>query len=113
MKIREIITTSVNKETGEVEIYSNFKNGLLYGLYAVTDNKTVRAKEKKLTRWWNNNKSIPGYEMSKTNRGWFLDGYHLDEKSTEKWFNLTGNQRYGKPKVHKKWNSVKKQEKKH
>ena len=52
MKIREIITTSVNKETGEVEFHSNFKNGLLYGLYAVTDNKTVRAKEKKLTRWW-------------------------------------------------------------
>ena len=113
MKIREIITTSVNKETGEVETYSNFKNGLLYGLYAVTDNKTVRAKEKKLTRWWNNNKTIPGYEMSRTNRGWFLDGYHLDEKSTERWFNLTGNQRYAKPKTHKKWNSAKKQEKKH
>lgn len=113
MKIREIITTSVNKETGEIEVHSNFKNGLLYGLYAVTDNKTVRAKEKKLTRWWNNNKEIPGYEMSRTNRGWFLDGYHLDEKSTEKWFNLTGNQRYAKPKVHKKWNSAKKQEKKH
>lgn len=113
MKIREIITTHVDKQTGEIIEVSNFQNGLLYGLYAVVSNKTVRVKEKRLTRWWNNNKAIPGYEMARTNRGWFLDGYHLDEKSTDKWFNLTGLPRYSKPKVYKKWNSAKKPNKKH
>lgn len=113
MKIREIITHEVNKETGEVTEYSNFKNGLLYGLYAVVDNKTVRAKEKRTTRWWNKKQEVPGYEMVRTNRGWFLDGYRLDEKSVDRWFILTGNQRYPKPKVHKKWNSAKKLNKKH
>lgn len=113
MKIREIITTLIDKETGEVTEVSNFKNGLLYGLYAVVSNKTVRAKEKRMTRWWNNNTSIPGYEMIRTNRGWFLDGYQLDEKSTDKWFMLTKNERYPKPKKEKKWNSRKQLNKKH
>ena len=112
--IREIVTRIVNEETGEIlKEISNFQNGLLYGVYAVTSNKTVRAKEKFIIRWHNNKKDIPGKEMIKTNRGWFLDGYHLDEKSTEKWFNMTGNNRSIHPtKSNKKWNSKKKPVKK-
>ena len=98
MIIREIITRVINEQTGEIlKEISNFENGLLYGVYAVISNKTVRANEKLLIRWHNNKKDIPGEEMIHTNRGWFIDGYQIDEKSTEKWFNLTGNQRYSKP----------------
>jgi hypothetical protein len=97
MKIREIITEVVDKETGEVVEVSNFENGLLYGKYAVTNNQTVREKEKLMVRWWNKKKEISGSEMIKTNRGYFLDGYHLDEKSTELWFRLTGNDRSWRP----------------
>ena len=111
MIIREIITRIINEETGEIiKEISNFQNGLLYGVYAVTNNQTVRAKERTYIRWFNRNKNIPGNEMIKTNRGWFLDGYHLDEKSTQKWFDMTGNDRFSNPK--KKWNSVKKPVKK-
>lgn len=113
--IREIITRVYNDETGElIKEFSNFQNGLLYGVYAVISNKTVRAKEKNLIRWYNKKANVPGKEMVKTNRGWFLDGYHLDEKSTEKWFDMTGNNRSFRPnKQNKKWNSVKKHVKKH
>lgn len=98
MIIREIITRSINEKTGELlKEVSNFENGLLYGVYAVVSNKTVRTNEKLFIRWYNKNKSIPGKEMIKTNRGWFLDGYHLDEKSTQKWFDMTGNNRSFNP----------------
>ena len=98
MIIREIITRTINEKTGELlKEVSNFENGLLYGVYAVVSNKTVRTNEKTFIRWYNKNKSIPGKEMIKTNRGWFLDGYHLDEKSTQKWFDMTGNNRSFKP----------------
>lgn len=112
MIIREIITRIINEETGELlKEISNFENGLLYGVYAVVSNKTVRTKEKLLIRWHNNKKEVPGKEMVLTNRGWFLDGYHLDEKSTEKWFSMTGNNRSWRPN-HKKWNSKTKRVKK-
>ena len=111
MRIREIITHEVNKETGEIIEYSNFQNGLLYGLYAVVDNKTVRTNEKFIIRWNNKKQGVLGQEMIRTNRGWFLDGYRLDEKSTELWFTLTKNNRSFNP-FKKKWNLKKKQSKK-
>jgi hypothetical protein len=114
--IREIITRIVNEETGEVlKEISNFENGLLYGVYAVVSNKTVRANEKLLIRWYNNKKDVPGKEMIHTNRGWFLDGYQLDEKSTQKWFDMTGLSRSSantKKRTQQRWNSKKKPVKK-
>lgn len=102
MHIREIITKVVNKETGEITEVSNFQNGLLYGIYSVISNKTVRDKEKLMIRWWNKNKNVPGNEMIKTNRGWFLDGYHIDERSIEQWFIATKNDRSWRPGKSKK-----------
>jgi hypothetical protein len=70
----------------------------LYGLYAVVSNKTVRAHENFYVRWKNKKEDVPGKEMVKTNRGWFLDGHNIDEKSTELWFQLTGHNRAWRPK---------------
>lgn len=83
-----------NPETQEVQ--SDFINGLLYGGYSVISNKTVRAKEKFLVRWKNKDPNIPGKEMVKTNRGYFIDGYNVDERSVKLWFALTGCNRYKK-----------------
>lgn len=80
-----------NPETQEVQ--SDFIDGLLYGGYSVVSNKTVRAKEKFLVRWKNKDPNIPGKEMVKTNRGYFIDGYNVDERSTNLWFKLTKNNR--------------------
>lgn len=75
------------------EVQSDFIDGLLYGGYSVVSNKTVRAKEKFLVRWKNKDPNIPGKEMVKTNRGYFIDGYNVDERSTNLWFKLTKNNR--------------------
>lgn len=99
--VREIITENVNPETGEITKVSNFREGLLYGLYAVISNKTVRENEKFYVRWRNKDKSVPGKEMVRTNRGYFIDGYNVDEKSIQMWFNLTGNNRSWRPKTTK------------
>ena len=69
----------------------------LYGVYSVVSNKTVRKSENFFVRWRNKNKEIPGKEMIKTNRGWFIDGYNVDEKSADTWFNMTGNDRKWRP----------------
>lgn len=102
---------SVDTETGEVLQVPVVRDGFLYGIYGVISNKTVREHEREFIWWLNKNKAIPGYEMIKTNRGWFLDGWNIDEKSTEKWFNLTHNDRSFRPNPKKKWNSKKKQQK--
>lgn len=110
MVIREIVTRIINEQTGELlKEVSNFENGLLYGVYAVVSNKTVRTKEKLLIRWYNKKADIPGKEMVKTNRGWFIDGYQVDDRSVNDWFRLTGNTKNPKP---KKWNSSRKHVKK-
>ena len=110
MQIREIITESVDTKTGEVTQVSNFQNGLLYGLFSVVSNKTVRAKESFLRTWTNKTKDVPSEKMEKTNRGWFIDGYQVDDRSVNDWFRLTGNIKNPKP---KKWNSNRKHVKKH
>ncbi len=71
------------------EEVSVFINGLLYGIYSVISNKTVRVKEKFLKRWYNRNPEIPGEEMIKTNRGYFIDGYNVDQRSVDLWFYST------------------------
>lgn len=106
MIIRETITRITNTETGEITEKSNIIDGKLYGLFSVVSNKTVREKEKRLTTWWNHKKGYPSEKMQRTNRGWFIDGYQVDEKSVNDWFIATGNDRNGfKPR--KKWNSKK------
>ena len=80
------------------EEVSVFQDGLLYGGYSVVSNKTVRAKEKLLIRWKNHNPNIPGKEMIKTNRGYFIDGYNVDQRSTDLWFKLTGLNKNNYPK---------------
>ena len=101
MLIREIITRITNTETGEVTEKSNIINGKLYGVYNVISNKTVRQNEKLFIRWRNKTKNVSGEEMVRTNRGWFIDGYHVDEKSIELWFNLTKNDRSWRPRKRK------------
>lgn len=98
MNIREIITTKVDKETGEEIQISNIINGKLYGVYHVISNKTVREYEKFYVYWKNKDKNIPGSIMERTNRGYFIDGYHVDEKAIETWFAKTKNNRNWRPK---------------
>jgi hypothetical protein len=100
---KEIITEVVDKETGEITEVSNFVNGKLYGMYSVISNKTVRENEKFLVRWFNKNKKVPGAVMARTNRGYFIDGYNVDEKSITLWFNLTGLDRNWRSKPKKQW----------
>lgn len=101
----------VDIETGELIEVSVFQNGLLYGKYAVVSKKTVREKESFLRRWKNRIKDVPGEEMVKTNRGYFIDGWNVDEKSTELWFTLTKNDRQWRPKTKTKWKSPNKAQK--
>ena len=65
------------------------KGQLLYGVYAVVSNKTVRQNEKLYIVWYNKDESIPGSKMVKTNRGYFIDGYNVDEKAVTTWFDMT------------------------
>lgn len=111
MIIREGIIRVTNTETGEVTEKSNMWDGKLYGLFSVTSNKTVRKNEKFRRIWWNRKKDVPSERMERTNRGWFIDGYQVDERSVNKWFELTGNDRNESPKTNKKWNSKKKHKK--
>ena len=104
MQIREILTPVVD-ETGNTIMVSNFKDGKLYGLFSVVSNKTVRKKENFLKTWTNKHTNIPSEKMEKTNRGWFIDGYQVDDRSVNEWFALTGNNRNPKP---KKWSTKKK-----
>lgn len=75
---------------------------MLYDLYSVISNKTVRKNENCFIRWRNKKEEVPGKFMVKTNRGWFLDGYNIDERSVKLWFNLTGLDRNWRPKNKKK-----------
>ena len=104
MQIREILTPTVD-ETGKTVMVSNFKDGKLYGLFSVVSNKTVRKKESFLKTWINKQTNVPSEKMERTRRGWFIDGYHVDERSVNDWFQMTGNNRNPKP---KKWNAKKK-----
>ena len=88
----------VDKETGEEVQISNIINGKLYGVYSVVSNKTVREHEKFIRRWKNKNKNIPGSIMERTNRGYFIDGYNVDEKAVETQFAMTKNNRNWHPK---------------
>ena len=75
---------------GKEEIQKeSFKDGKLYGLFSVISNKTVRQNEK-FYKKFKGHKDVPG-TMIKTNRGYFIDGHHVDQKSTNLWFDLVRN----------------------
>lgn len=97
MHIREIFTEMVDHETGEIIMVSNIRDGKLYGVYSVVSNKTVRQKEKFCIRWKNRDKKVPGLLMEFTNRGYFIDGYNVDEKAVDTWFLATKNNRNWRP----------------
>ena len=62
----------------------------LYFLYSVVSNKTLRQNEAKREVFKRHNKSVLG-QLIKTNRGYFIDGHHVDLKSAENWKYLNSN----------------------
>lgn len=61
----------------------------LYDTFCVVDNKTVRKHENFYKRFKKASKSTLGV-MVKTNRGYFIDGHHVDLKSAKIWFEANG-----------------------
>ena len=61
----------------------------LYDIFHVVDNKTVRKHENFYKRFKKASKEAPGI-MVKTNRGYFIDGHHVDLRSVKTWFEING-----------------------
>ena len=59
----------------------------LYNLYSVISNKTVRRNEKFYKRF-PKRADVKG-TLVKTNRGYFIDGHHVDMKSVETYLALS------------------------
>ena len=62
----------------------------LYDIFHVVDNKTVRKHENFYKRFKKASKEAPGI-MVKTNRGYFIDGHHVDLRSVKTWFEINGH----------------------
>jgi hypothetical protein len=67
----------------------------LYFLYSIVSNKTVRQKENFKRVFKRKNKYVLG-QLVKTNRGYFIDGKHVDLKSANYWLFLNDNQEAAK-----------------
>ena len=65
----------------------------LYNLYSVISNKTIRKNEKFYKRF-PKHKFVPGI-LVKTNRGYFIDGYNVDQKSAENYMSLVSSAKKG------------------
>ena len=61
----------------------------LYDIFNVVDNKTVRKHENFYKRFKKASKDALG-TMVKTNRGYFIDGHHVDLRSAKTWFEING-----------------------
>ena len=61
----------------------------LYDIFHVVDNKTVCKHENFYKRFKKASKEAPGI-MVKTNRGYFIDGHHVDLRSAKTWFEING-----------------------
>ena len=61
----------------------------LYDIFNVVDNKTVRKHENFYKRFKKASKDALG-TMVKTNRGYFIDGHHVDSRSAKTWFEING-----------------------
>lgn len=65
----------------------------LYGLYSVISNKRVRKNEKFYKRF-SRHKFIPG-TLVQTNRGFFIDGHNVDQKSVDLYNDLVNAAKNG------------------
>ena len=61
----------------------------LYDIFNVVDNKTIRKHENFYKRFKKTSKESFG-TMIKTNRGYFIDGHHVDFMSAKTWFEMNG-----------------------
>ena len=61
----------------------------LYDIFHVVDNKTVRKHENFYKRFKKASKEASGI-MVKTNRGYFIDGHHVDLRGAKTWFEING-----------------------
>ena len=61
----------------------------LYDIFNVVDNKTVCKHENFYKRFKKTSKESFG-TMIKTNRGYFIDGHHVDLRSAKTWFEMNG-----------------------
>ena len=59
----------------------------LYDIFNVVDNKTVRKHENFYKRFKKASKESFGI-MVRTNRGYFIDGFHVDLRSAKTWFEI-------------------------
>ena len=64
----------------------------LYDIFYVVDNKTVRKHENFYKRFKKASKESFGV-MVRTNRGYFIDGFHVDLKSAKTWLEINGHKK--------------------
>lgn len=64
----------------------------LYDIFNVVDNKTVRKHENFYKRFKKASKESFGI-MVRTNRGYFIDGFHVDLRSAKTWFEINGHKK--------------------
>lgn len=64
----------------------------LYDIFCVVDNKTVRKHENFYKRFKKASKESFGV-MVRTNRGYFIDGFHVDLRSAKTWLEINGHKK--------------------
>ena len=64
----------------------------LYDIFNVVDNKTVRKHENFYKRFKKASKESFGI-MVRTNRGYFIDGFHVDLRSAKTWLEINGHKK--------------------
>lgn len=64
----------------------------LYDIFYVVDNKTVRKHENFYKRFKKASKESFGV-MVRTNRGYFIDGFHVDLRSAKTWLEINGHKK--------------------
>ena len=64
----------------------------LYDIFNVVDNKTVRKHENFYKRFKKASKESFGV-MIRTNRGYFIDGFHVDLRSAKTWLEINGQKK--------------------
>ena len=64
----------------------------LYDIFNVVDNKTVRKHENFYKRFKKASKESFGV-MVRTNRGYFIDGFHVDLRSAKTWLEMNGHKK--------------------
>ena len=62
----------------------------LYDIFNVVDNKTVRKHENFYKKYKKSSKESLGI-MVRTNRGYFIDGYHVDLRGAKTWLEMNGH----------------------